>query len=88
MTPMERVEALFGELVGHYHEARDAELRAAIKLLLVAIAELKQHGGSDWAGVVADYVAIAERDPQRFDRILRSNRSDPSLPMIDDTFTC
>ncbi len=87
MTPMERVEALYRELVVHYHEAPDAQVRAATKLLLVAIAELKCNGGLGWAGLVRDYIAIAERDPERFSRILAANRSDrePS-PGADGTF--
>lgn len=87
MTPLERVEVLYRELVVHYHEARDAEVRAATKLLLVAIAELKWHGGPGWAELVYDYVAIADRDPERFDRILQANRSDPSAsPHADASF--
>ena len=87
MTPLERVEVLHRELVVHYHEAQDAELRAATKLLLVAIAELKRHGGLGWAALVYDYVAIADRDPERFDRILQANRSDPSAsPNADASF--
>lgn len=89
MTPLERVEDLFRGLVAHYHEAQDAEVRAAAKLLLVAIAELKRHGGAGWAAIVYDYMAIAERDPERFDRILRGNRSDDSAsPTEDDSFLC
>lgn len=88
MTPLERVEVLYRELVAHYHEAQDAEVRAAIKLLLVAIAELKRHGGSDWAALAYEYLAIAERDSERFDRILRGNRTNAASPTGNDTFLC
>jgi len=89
MTPLERVDVLYHELVVHYHEAEDAEVRAAVKLLLVAIDELKRHGGAGWAGLVRDYLAIAERDPDRFDRILQGNRTNaPSPPKEDDSFLC
>jgi hypothetical protein len=87
MTPLERAEVLYRELVVHYHEAQDAEVRAATKLLLVAIAELKRHGGVGWAALVYDYVAIADRDPERFNRILSANRSDVSAsPNADGSF--
>ena len=87
MTPLERAEVLYRELVVHYHEAQDAEVRAATKLLLVAIAELKRHEGVGWAALVYDYVAIADRDPERFNRILSANRSDVSAsPNADGSF--
>jgi hypothetical protein len=89
MTPLERVDALYRELVSHYHEAQDAETRAAVKLLLVAIAQLRQHGGGRWADLVHEYVTIAERDPERFERILRGNRANASSPPTpDDSFLC
>lgn len=89
MTPLERVERLYHELVAHYRGAQDAEVRAAAKLLLVAIAELKRHGGAGWMATVHEYLAIAERDPQRLDRILNGNRSDASNPPSeDDSFLC
>jgi len=89
MTPVERVDLLYRELVAHYHEAPDAEVRAAVKLLLVAVDGLKRHGGSDWARLVYEYLAIAERDPERFERILRGNRANASSPpRPDDSFLC
>lgn len=89
MTPLERVDVLYRELVAHYGEAEDAEVRAAVKLLLVAIDGLKRHGGTGWAGLVYDYLAIAERDPDRFARILRANRAGASSPpTAEDAFLC
>lgn len=89
MTPLERAEALYGELVAHYCGAPDAEMRAAAKLLLVAIAELKRHGGADFRRIVYEYVALAERDPERFERILRASRSDAGAqPPDDDVLLC
>lgn len=84
MTPLERVESFYRELVEHYHEGSDPELRAAAKLLLVAIAELKRHGGPDWQGLLDEYVQIAKRDPERFDRMVRSNRSNAAQITGDD----
>jgi hypothetical protein len=89
MTPLERVEALYNELVAHYHGAQDAQVRAAAKLLLVAIAELKRNGGADFGRIVYEYVALAEHDPERFDRILRASRSDVGAqPPDDDVLLC
>jgi hypothetical protein len=88
MTPLERVEILYRELVEHYHEAEDAELRAAAKLLMVAIAELKRHGGPGWQGLLDEYVQIAREDPARFDRMLQGNRSNPSRPTGDGELLC
>ena len=40
MTPLEKVEALYDELVAHYGAGEDKEIRAAAKLLLVALAKV------------------------------------------------
>ena len=64
-------------------------MRAAAKLLLVAIAELKRHHGADFAGIVYEYLALAERDPERFERIVRASRSDAGAqPPEDDALFC
>ncbi len=73
--PVERIEALYAALVQHYGEGEQRELRAAAKLLLVALAKFQEHGGADWATLLNEYVDILKRDPQRFQRILESNRS-------------
>jgi hypothetical protein len=88
MTPLERVESLYRELVSHYHEAPDAEVRAAAKLLMVAIAELKRHGGTGWPNLLDEYVAIATRDPERFDRMLQANRTHAAFPTGEDELLC
>jgi hypothetical protein len=88
MTPVERVESLYRELVEHYHEAPDAGLRAAAKLLLVALSELKRHGGPGWKALLDEYVQIAKEDPERFDRMLQGNRTNASSPTGDDELLC
>jgi hypothetical protein len=74
MTPLERAEAVFNELVAHYGAAEDRELRAAAKLLLVALDKFRVHGGSNWSVLLDEYVDLAKRDPERFERILHGNR--------------
>ncbi|NEX18206.1 MAG: hypothetical protein C1943_16755 [Halochromatium sp.] len=74
-SPIERVEALYVELVQHYGEGDQRELRAAAKILLVALAKFQEHGGPDWAQLLDEYVEILKRDPQRFQRMLDSNRA-------------
>jgi hypothetical protein len=88
MTPLERVETLYLDLVQHYHEAEDAQLRAAAKLLLVAIAEIRRHGGSDWQGLLNEYVQIAGQDPERFERMLRANRTGSGDPTGNGELLC
>ncbi|MGY6216680.1 hypothetical protein ACW73L_16100 [Methylolobus aquaticus] len=74
MTPLERAEAVFHELVAHYGGAEDRELRAAVKLLLVALDKFRIHGGSNWSALLDEYVDLAKRDPERLERILHGNR--------------
>ena len=89
MTPLARVEVLYHDLVAHYQGAEDAEVRAAAKLLLVAIAELKRYGGAGWAATVREYLGIAEDDPAQFDRILRASRNDAATGTTEeDAFLC
>ena len=88
MTPLESVESFYRKLVQHYHDAEDAQLRAAAKLLLVGIAELRRHGGPHWADLLDEYVQIAKQDPERFERMVQSNRSNPDAPVADDEFLC
>lgn len=73
-TPVERVEALFDELVLHYEEGNDRELRAAAKILLVALDKFRTHGGPGWATSLEQYCHMARYDPERFARVLQSNR--------------
>lgn len=75
VTPLEKVEALFEELADHYGEAEDREVRAATKLLIVAITRLKAREPDRWIALVEEYLALAKDDPARFERIIRANRS-------------
>lgn len=73
-TPLERVEALYAELVASYGEGDEREVRAASKLLLIALLKLKQHGGFGWQAMVEDYLRMLAQDPERYERILEANR--------------
>ncbi len=76
MTPLEKVEALYAELVLWYGEGEKPEVRAASKLLMVSLFELKQHGGFGWRGLVEEYLIMLEQDPARFARMLEANRGE------------
>ncbi len=75
-TPLEKVEALYEELVDWYGEGSDREMRAASKLLMIALLKLKAHGGFGWPGLVEDYVLMLKQDPERYARILQANRGE------------
>jgi hypothetical protein len=72
-SPTDRIETLYRELVAHYGQGDDRELRAAAKLLLVALAKFRLHGGRRWEALLDEYVAIAKHDPERFGGMLKSN---------------
>jgi hypothetical protein len=74
VTPLERVEALYEELVGWYGGGEDREVRAASKLLMVALVKLKQHGGFGWQGLVEEHLIMLRNDPERYERMLEANR--------------
>lgn len=74
MTPLEKAEAFFEELVAHYGEGEDREIRAASKLMLVALAKFREHGGVNWMNLADEYINLAKYDPEKFERILQSNR--------------
>ncbi len=78
MTPMERVERLYEDLVAHYGEGERAEIRAAAKVLLVALAKFREHGGDGWMALLDEYVQALKLEPERFERMLESNRGIPS----------
>ena len=78
MTPLEKVEALYEELVAHYGEGEDREIRSAAKLLLVALAKFKEHGGPRGIAVVDEYLDLLKHDLDKFERIISSNRSEGS----------
>ena len=72
-SPTDRVEALFNELVEHYGDGDERELRAAAKLLLVALWRFRAHGGRRWETLLEEYVDILKRDPERCERMLAAN---------------
>ena len=82
MTPLEKVEALYEELVTHYGEGEDREIRAAAQLLLVALAKFKKHGGLHGVEMAGEYLDLLKNDPEKLERILRSNRSECSGPWL------
>jgi len=75
MTPLDKVEVLYQHLVQSYDGARDAEVRAASKLLMVALYSLKEHEGKGWRNIVWEYMQILEEDAQRFEQFMNYNRS-------------
>jgi hypothetical protein len=76
MTPLEKTEALYEELVAWYEDGDTKELRAASKLLMVALDKLHEHGGRDWETLVESYVDILANDPAQFRRLLDSQRGE------------
>jgi len=78
-TPVERIESLCDELVTHYADGADKELRVAAKMLLVSIDQFRQFGGRGWSSLVREYLTIAENDPEKFERILLANRSEKTV---------
>ena len=75
-SPIERVERCYAELLAHYGaEAEAREERAAAKLLLVALARFREHGGERWRATVESYLEIAAERPDELERILAGNRS-------------
>ncbi|MGB0722756.1 MAG: hypothetical protein ACPGU7_10225 [Gammaproteobacteria bacterium] len=76
-TPLEKVETLYHELVDWYgEEASDRELRAASKLLMVALSELRKANDFGWQGIVHEYMLMLRNDPERFERVLDSHRGE------------
>ncbi|MEE2732517.1 MAG: hypothetical protein VYA55_16980 [Pseudomonadota bacterium] len=78
-TPMERIEQLCEDLRAHYQQVDDCELRIAAKVMLVALDQFQRWGGPHWKSLVQEYVDTALEDPEKFQRILQSNRS---LPLV------
>jgi hypothetical protein len=78
MTPLEKAEALYEELAAHYGEGEDSEIRAAAKLLLVSLAKFKEYGGPRGVALAEEYLDLLKHDPDKFERILHSNRGKPS----------
>jgi hypothetical protein len=79
MTPLEKAEALYEDLVRAYDDGNDRELRAAAKLLMVALDRIRTHGGDDWQHLVDSYLDILAGDPERFHRMLESQRGESKV---------
>lgn len=75
MTPVERVEAFYEELVKHYADGEDREIRAAAKMLLVALDRFRTYGGPQWPALVQEYLDIAADNPEKFEKMLLANSS-------------
>lgn len=75
LSPTERVDALYLDLCRHYEGGADKELRAAAKLLLVALARLREHGGDNWDVTLDAYVKIAKNRPDKLAAILQQGNS-------------
>lgn len=76
LTPLEKIESLYSELVDWYGEAGKKEQRVAAKLLIVALEKFSIYEGNDWESLVMEYVAILKNDPERFQKIIESNRGE------------
>jgi hypothetical protein len=74
MTPLKKVELLYDELVAHYESGQDREIRAASKLLLVALDKFRQHGGTHWPALLDEYVTLAKENPAKFTKVIESQR--------------
>lgn len=73
-NPLQQVDHLYSQLVAHYGDGEDGRIRAASKLLIVALEKFKRHGGPDWLRLVNEYLALAVENPGKFDRIIRCQR--------------
>ena len=78
-NPLQRVDRFYDELVSHYGDVQDREIRAASKLLLVALEKFRRHGGPGWKKLVDEYLALMDKDPDKFDRIIMCQRY-PGIP--------
>ena len=76
MTPLEKTEALYEELVAWYGDGDNKELRAASKLLMVALDKLHEYSNRDWETLLKRYVDILANDPAHFQRMLDSQRGE------------
>ncbi len=76
LTPLEKVESLYAEMVEWYGDADKKELRAAAKLLIVALDKFAAFGGHAWQHLVLEYFEILKNDPERFQKIIESNRGE------------
>jgi hypothetical protein len=73
-TPLDKTEQFYQTLLAHYADGNDKELRAASKLLLIAIDKFQRHGGPIWYTLMYEYINIAIHEPEKFELILLQNR--------------
>jgi hypothetical protein len=76
LTPLEKVESLYAELLEWYGEADKKEQRAAAKLLMVALDKFASYEGDSWNELVLEYIAILKNDPEKFQKMLMANRGE------------
>ncbi|WP_299198763.1 hypothetical protein [uncultured Amphritea sp.] len=76
LTPLEKTESLYDEIVEWYADAGEKEQRAAAKLLMVALDKFAIYEGHNWHSLVMEYVDILKHDPEKFQKILLSNRGE------------
>lgn len=83
-NPLIKVEALYNELLAHYGSGKDREIRAAAKLLLVALDKFRQFGGQHWMSLINEYVSLISENPEKFDLMMKCQRgeSDPCFRSI------
>ncbi|GLQ00201.1 hypothetical protein GCM10007891_20540 [Methylophaga thalassica] len=75
-TPLEKIEALYEELLDWYGEADSKQLRVAAKFLLLALEKFSIHGGNNWHELVTEYIDILHKDPEKFQKIIEANRGE------------
>jgi hypothetical protein len=73
-NPLQQVDLLYEALVADYGLGKDRELRAAAKLLVVALEKFREYGGPDWSAKIEEYVSMIRENPEKFDRILHNQR--------------
>ncbi|HDY84657.1 hypothetical protein LCGC14_1347380 [marine sediment metagenome] len=76
LTPLEKIESLYHELLAWYGDADKKEQRVAAKLLMVALDKFSVHAGNSWDDLVMEYMTILKNDPEQFERIIESNRGE------------
>ena len=74
LSPLQKVDQLYEELVAHYGDAEDRNLRAAAKLLLVALEKFQIHAGPEWVKLVNEYLSMVADNPQKTRRIMHCQR--------------
>ena len=84
LTPLEKIESLYAEIVEWYGEADKKEQRAAAKLLMVGLDKFAIYEGDDWYQLVMEYIDILKNDPDRFQKILQSNRGESKTKQSPD----